>query len=84
MKPIEYKDENNKKRLYYPDFIENNKIIVEIKGKGLYYKINYKRNIKKIEAALKSFNNYKILLGDDEILKKNYKKARNWHHENKK
>jgi len=86
--PIRYLDENNISRLYIPDFIITNNIIVEIKGFGIYYQKNFDRNIKKFQA-LKSwcksnnFNN-RLLLGDDLILKKNYKRARKLHHENKK
>lgn len=79
--PIEYVF-NNKKKLYFPDFIENDCTIVEIKGLGLYYHKNYYQNIAKIEAAKNYFDSYKVLFANDLILKTNYKKARNWHHEN--
>lgn len=80
---IEYKDENGKIRNYIPDFITQNSTIVEIKGLGLYNKINYNRNILKIEAAKQHNLDYCIIFSDDNRLKKNYNIARRWHHENK-
>lgn len=86
--PIEYLDEHNKKRYYIPDFIINNNIIVEIKGKGLYYNRNFLRINIKLEALKKWCLNNKyealFLIEGDDILKRNYKKARKLHHETKK
>lgn len=85
---INYLDENNQARLYIPDFIIDNYTIVEIKGLGLYYKINYNRNIKKIEALKiwtdKNNYDYRLILSDDKILIKNYNIARRLHYEIKK
>jgi len=64
--------------MYFPDFIINEKTIVEVKGLGLYYK-------KKLRSSLfSSGEDYLVLFSDDEILKTNYLKARKWHHANKK
>lgn len=88
LEPIVYRDEADRKRNYYPDFILENSIIVEIKGQGLYYRKNYERNIKKNEAlkkfCLDSEYEMRYITGDDKILKQKYKKARKIHHENKK
>lgn len=85
---IEYIDENNKKRNYIPDFIINNDTIVEIKGLGLYYIKNFKRNEIKIKVlkdwCFSKNINFRLLLSTDKILVKNYNKARKIHHENKK
>jgi hypothetical protein len=85
---IKYFDENNKSRVYVPDFIINDNIIIEIKGLGLYYKKNYLRNLKKTEALKEwaTLNNYeyKIIFSNDAILNKNYKTARKLHYEIKK
>lgn len=81
--PIDYIDENGKIRKYFPDFIINNDTVVEIKGKGLYYKRNYERNIQKFESAKKFFNKYLMILGDDKILRRHYRKARTIHHASK-
>jgi hypothetical protein len=85
---INYIDENKKNRMYYPDFIIKDNIIVEIKGYGLYYNKFYERNICKIQA-LKDFcthndYTYSIFFQDHEFVKSNYKKARKLHNENKK
>ena len=81
--PIEYLDENGKQRKYIPDFILNNNTIVEIKGLGIYFKINYTRNLLKIQAAKKHMLDYCVILSNEKVLTKNYKKARKWHNENK-
>jgi len=82
--PIIYVYEN-KNRLYFPDFIINNLSIVEIKGKGLYFKKNYKRNKAKHKAAKKILGpNFIVIFDNNKILKENYKKARKLHHEIKK
>lgn len=82
---IEYLDENGKNRLYIPDFIINNNTIIEIKGFGLFYKKNYLRNIKKIEAlknwTLLNNYDYRLIFSDNEILIKNYNTARKLHYE---
>lgn len=86
--PLPYKDENDKDRLYFPDFIINNDTIVEIKGFGLYYRKNHNRNILKIESLKYwcSENGYKyyLILEKDKILQTNYSRARRKHHENQK
>lgn len=82
--PIEYYDENNKLRLYYPDFILNTDTIVEIKGKGLYYRKNFQRNIRKIQKLRELDQKTLILFDDDEIIRRNYSRARKYHHENQK
>jgi|LakMenEpi03Aug12_release.lakeMendotaPanAssembly.Ray.scaffolds.fasta_scaffold111579_2 hypothetical protein len=87
IQPIHYLDENKKDRVYIPDFIINNDTIIEIKGYGIYYQKNYERSILKIES-LKSWSSkngfkYQIIFNTEDILKKNYKKARKIHHENK-
>lgn len=81
--PIDYLDENDKPRKYFPDFIIDKTTIVEIKGYGLYYRKNFERNIRKINAAKSYFDKYIILLERDKVLQKNYRKARKIHHENK-
>lgn len=45
---IEYVDHNKKKRKYYPDFLINNRILVEIKPKQL---VNHPKNLAKFKAA---------------------------------
>ncbi len=87
LEPIKYIDEHGKTRLYFPDFIIEDKTIVEIKGFGIYYKLNLQRNILKL-AALKEWCNshqcdYYLLMNTDNILKINYKRARKLHHETK-
>ena len=82
LEPIEYLDEVGKSRKYFPDFIINDSTIIEIKGYGLYYKINFLRNICKLESAQRFFPEYNMILSSDECLKKNYLKARKLHHEN--
>lgn len=82
--PIQYLDENNISRLYYPDFIVHNDTIVEIKGYGLYYHKNYERNIKKLQALKNLGNKYEIYVDTDEQTKTYYSKARKLHHEIKK
>lgn len=84
MDPIEYFDENNIKRLYYPDFIINSDTIVEIKGFGLYYNKNYERNIKKLQALKSITSKYEIYIDTDKQVKTHYRKARKIHHEIKK
>lgn len=79
--PVKYIDENNVERSYYPDFIINKNEVVEIKGSGLWYRKNYIRNIKKIEAAKKFFDAYIIILDKDESVKTYYKTARKIHNE---
>lgn len=79
--PIQYLDENGLLRKYYPDFIINENDIVEIKGAGLWYRKNYERNIKKIEAAKKIYSSYIIIFETDESLKTFYKLARKIHNE---
>lgn len=79
--PIKYIDENNISRNYYPDFIINENDIVEIKGSGLWYKKNYKRNILKIEAAKQTFENFIVLFDEDESIRTYYRTARKIHNE---
>lgn len=79
--PIEYTDENNKIRKYYPDFIINNNDVVEIKGSGLWYRKNFERNALKISAAKKEFSSFIVLFDKDEPVKKFYKMARKIHNE---
>lgn len=81
LEPIKYFDENNIERSYHPDFIINTNDIVEIKGSGLWYRKNYNRNIKKIEAAKKAFNSYIVIFDTDESVRKYYRTARNIHNE---
>lgn len=85
---IEYLDEKNKKRCYIPDFIINNNTIIEIKGFGIYFFKNFKRSLLKLKVlkdwCFSKGIKYKILLDNDKILVKNYKKARKIHHENNK
>lgn len=78
---IVYTDENGVKRNYYPDFIINNNDIIEIKGSGLWYRKNYKRNILKSDAAKAKFDSYIVIFDKDEVVKKYYKTARNIHNE---
>lgn len=82
--PIPYVDENGQERKYFPDFIINDNTIVEIKGFGLWYKKNFQRNIKKIEALKLHKLSSVIIFSNDTILKLNYNKARKLHYENKK
>lgn len=88
LSPIPYIDENNKQRLYIPDFIIDNNTIVEIKGYGLYYTKNFERNNIKFDTlkkwGIQNNFNIRLLLSTDKILKQNYNKARKLHHENKK
>lgn len=88
LSPIEYLDENSKIRVYLPDFIINNNTIVEIKGLGMYYQKNIERIPLKFNALKKwcEDNSFSciMLLSSDDILKINYKKARNIHREIKK
>lgn len=78
---VAYTDENGVKRNYYPDFIINNNDIVEIKGSGLWYRKNYKRNILKSDAAKTKFDSYIVIFDKDEVVKKYYKTARKIHNE---
>jgi hypothetical protein len=84
---IEYLDESHKIRHYIPDFIINKDTIIEIKGLSFYNKDFERINIKL--AALKQWTiinnfNYRIIISTDDILTKNYNRARKIHHENKK
>jgi hypothetical protein len=80
---IEYLDEDNTLRKYYPDFMINDSTIVEIKGLGLFYNKNYKRNIKKLESVRSLNLNYIILFSSDQILTLFYREARKVHYETK-
>ena len=80
--PIDYKDENGKSRKYFPDFVIYKDVIIEIKGKGLYYKKNFIRNQYKISAAKKLNKKYEVILEGDESVKKFYRLARRIHNEN--
>ena len=83
--PIVYTDENDISRKYFPDFIINETTIIEIKGKGLWYRRNFERNTLKMIAAEKQLGTkYCIYYDWDEQTKLFYKKARKTHHENKK
>lgn len=82
--PVSYTDELGKERKYFPDFIIHDDTIVEIKGYGLYYQKNYLRNICKLTAAKSFFPDYKMILSDDDCLKKYYNEARRLHHANRK
>lgn len=82
--PVSYTDELGKERNYFPDFIIYDDTIVEIKGYGLYYQKNYLRNICKLTAAKSFFSDYKMILSDDDCLKKYYNEARRLHHANRK
>lgn len=83
---IAYLDENGKFREYFPDFIIEENIIVEIKGLGLYYEKNYERNLLKNEILKKWTveNDYsaRIIFSNDPVLTKYYKLARKIHYEN--
>lgn len=86
LEPIPYTAEDNKNRLYIPDFIIEDNIIIEIKGYGIYYKINKDRNILK-DKAVKNFTQekklkYRMIIEGEEEVRKNYRKARTIHHEN--
>lgn len=81
LSPIAYGDENGIKRKYYPDFIVNQDEIVEIKGHGLWYGKNCKRNVLKADTAKKLFLNFRIIFDYDKIVKTFYKTARNLHNE---
>jgi hypothetical protein len=83
LEAIEYKDENNRIRKYVPDFLINSSTIVEIKGSGLFFRKNFKRNIAKIEAMIRLELDYVLFNDKDEQCKSFYRKARKWHHENK-
>lgn len=79
--PISYIFQN-KTRLYFPDFIINDKIIIEIKGKGLYFAKNKERNLEKTKEAKKIFGDqFLIIFDQDKEIKTNYKKARKLHYE---
>lgn len=82
LEPIEYTDEIGKSRKYFPDFIIYESVVVEIKGRGIYFKLNYERNILKLEAAQKIHPKCVIIMDSDDCLKKHYNKARKIHHEN--
>jgi len=88
LEAISYIAEDNKNRVYIPDFIINNDTVVEIKGLGLYYKKNFARNQIKLQVlkdwTVKNNMNYRFLLSTDIILKTNYKRAAKLHHEIKK
>lgn len=79
--PIPYKV-SGKYKLYFPDFIINKSIIVEIKGKGLYFTKNKKQNLAKTKQAKKILgDNFKIIFDKDKEVKTNYRKARKLHYE---
>lgn len=85
--PIQYEDECGIQRVYIPDFIINGNTVVEIKGRGLYFRRNFKRNEFKL-AALKLWCEqhslkYVVIMDNDSIIQKNYRRARRLHHANK-
>lgn len=55
---IEYLDYNNKRKNYFPDFILNNKYMIEVKPKSL---INNDIVIRKKEAALIWCKNHNLI-----------------------
>lgn len=81
--PVTYNDEDGIRREYHPDFIINDNEIVEIKGSGLWFKKNYKRNQLKSKAAKQFFRSYIVLFDRDETVKTFYRTARKIHHEAK-
>lgn len=82
--PIEYLDENNIARKYFPDFIIHQSVVVEIKGRGLWHNRHFERNTLKMIAAEKQLGTkYCIYFDMDEQTKLFYRKARRIHHENK-
>lgn len=82
--PIVY-NIRNKQKLYFPDFIVNEQLIVEIKGKGLYFAKNKLQNLAKTkQAKLLLGDKYIILFDNNKEVKTNYKKARKLHYEIKK
>ena len=82
--PIVYKF-NKKQKLYFPDFIIFDYMVVEIKGKGLYFAKNKKQNLAKTKEAIKKLKNkYLIIFDKDKEVKKHYRKARKLHYEIKK
>jgi len=82
--PIQY-EISNKQKLYFPDFIIHEDIVVEIKGKGLYFAKNKEQNLAKTAEAKKKLKNKFIIIFDqDKEVKTYYKKARKLHHEIKK
>lgn len=84
LNPIEYVDENNQTRKYFPDFIINSDTVVEIKGLGLYYRKNYLRNIQKINHLKQLSIKNQVIFSSDDCIKRKYKLARRIHYENKK
>lgn len=81
LEPVDYIDENDVARKYYPDFIINNNEIVEIKGNGSWYNKHFERNIRKILAARERFDSFYIIFEKDEAVKKYYNIARKRHNE---
>jgi hypothetical protein len=63
---IPYKDESGKQRNYYPDFIVNQIVVIEVKPKSM---LNYNHNKQKIAAGKKYCNKngyeYKLLMEDE-------------------
>ena len=83
--PIEYIDENNICRKYFPDFIIYKSTIIEIKGRGLWHNRHFERNkLKMIAAQQQLGTKYCVYYDWDEQTKLFYRKARRIHHENKK
>lgn len=60
---IPYKDDDGKEHNYFPDFVVNGKIVIEIKPKNM---LDYNNNLKKIEYAKKFCSvygyEYKLLM----------------------
>ena len=82
--PIVYKF-NKKQKLYFPDFIIFDYMVIEIKGKRLYFAKNKKQNLAKTKEAIKKLKNkYLIIFDKDKEVKKHYRKARKLHYEIKK
>lgn len=88
MMPIPYTAEDGKERNYYPDFIIGKDTIVEIKGTGLYYRKNFERNEKKIDALKEYCYNmgteYRLIFEKDVSVRKHYRTARRICRENNK
>lgn len=63
---IPYKDKSGKQRNYYPDFLINQIVVIEIKPKSM---LNYNHNKQKIEAGKKYCGKngyeYKLLMEDE-------------------
>ena len=78
--PISYIFQN-KSRLYFPDFIVDDKLVIEIKGKGLYFAKNKERNLEKTKEAIRILGDqFLIIFDQNKEVKTNYKKARRLHH----